>query len=611
MISISNLCYRVPSKELFNECDALIYEKDKIAVVGANGVGKTSLFELIQNPNLIDNGEIKLNKNCKFSVLSQEIRDLETSALDYVLDGDSEYRRLSEAIINAESNAPDKLPELHQKFSECEGYQAVSKASAILYGLGIRTESIQSPVKSFSGGWRMRINLARTLMTPANFMLLDEPTNHLDMEALYWLEKWLQQFQGGYLLISHDRDFIDNVSNKIMHIENKKISLYTGNYSQFESLYVQKQMLQEKMFIKQQQKVEHLMSFVTKFKAKASKAKQAQSRIKKIAKMELIAKVNAKSPFNFDFFPLERVSNPLIKLDNIVLSYDEKIILKKINLVINHDSRIGLLGLNGAGKSTLIKCLSGNLSPAEGNIFVNKKLRVGYFAQHHVENLVLSSSPLSFIQKLSESASEQNIRDFLGGFGFHGETATSEIRNYSGGEKARLVLAALVWNKPNLLIMDEPTNHLDMEMRSALEMALQAYEGAIVTISHDRYFLSSVVDEFYLIHEQHIKPFDGNLSDYKQWLSSLKVSKVAQNNKESNYRHKRSLLNQVKNLELKMEKLRNTLKTIEDKLADNKYYQADMQTQLTQIHAEQKTLMHSLNELELTWIDLMEELDSL
>lgn len=611
MISISNLCYRVPSKELFNECDALIYEKDKIAVVGANGVGKTSLFELIQNPNLIDNGEIKLNKNCKFSVLSQEIRDLESSALDYVLDGDSEYRRLSEAIIHAESNAPDKLPELHQKFSECEGYQAVSKASSILYGLGIRSESIHSPVKSFSGGWRMRINLARTLMTPANFMLLDEPTNHLDMEALYWLEKWLQQFQGGYLLISHDRDFIDNVSNKIIHIENKKISLYTGNYSQFESLYVQKQMLQEKMFIKQQQKIEHLMSFVSKFKAKASKAKQAQSRIKKIAKMELIAKVNAKSPFNFDFFPLDRVSNPLIKLDNIVLSYDEKTILKKINLVINHDSRIGLLGLNGAGKSTLIKCLSGNLSPAEGNIFVNKKLRVGYFAQHHVENLVSSSSPLSFIQKLSEGASEQNIRDFLGGFGFHGETATSEIRNYSGGEKARLVLAALVWNKPNLLIMDEPTNHLDMEMRSALEMALQVYDGAIVTISHDRYFLSSVVDEFYLIHEQHIKPFDGNLSDYKQWLSSLKVNKVAQNNKESNYRHKRSLLNQVKNLELKMEKLRNTLKTIEDKLADNKYYQADMQTQLTQIHAEQKSLMHSLNELEVTWIDLMEELDSL
>ncbi len=519
MLELRDVSLRRGPRLLFANADLTLHSGQRVGVTGANGTGKSSLFALLRGELHADTGDCRLPPNWTIAQVAQETPALDIPALDYVLRGDAELERLQAQLRDAETaHDGHLLAQLHAQLEAIDGYSAPSRAARLMHGLGFKADQERLPVAQFSGGWRMRLNLAQALMCRSDLLLLDEPTNHLDLDAVLWLEEWLQRYPGMLLLISHDREFLDRTVQHILHIEREQVRLYAGNYSEFENRRAELLAQQQSAFERQQREIAHIQHFIDRFKAKASKAKQAQSRIKALGRLERIAAAHADSPFHFEFPAPAKLPHPLLQLEKISAGYADTTILSNVELSLAPGDRLGLLGPNGAGKSTLIKLLAGVIEPQSGKRLPAPDLDIGYFAQHQLEQLHAQSSPLLHLQRLAPRASEQSLRDFLGGFGFAGARAESAVAPFSGGEKARLVLAMLVYQAPNLLLLDEPTNHLDLEMRLALELALQDYPGAVVLVSHDRHLLRTVTDSFLLVAGGQALPFDGDLDDYRRWL---------------------------------------------------------------------------------------------
>ena len=519
MLKLSNLTLARGVKRLLENANLTLFPGHKVGLIGPNGCGKSTLFALIRHKITQDSGEFDMPAKWVIAHVAQETPHSERSALDYTMDGDIELREVEAALAKAEHEnaAGEKLAELHEHFDHIGGYQSNSRAASLLSGLGFSDEQMQQPVATFSGGWRMRLNLAQALMCRSDLLLLDEPTNHLDLDAVMWLEDWLAQYTGTLLLITHDRDFLDAVVTTIVHLDNQKLNEYGGNYSTFERTRAMQLALQGSAYAKQQKQVAHLQSFINRFKAKATKAKQAQSRIKTLERMELIAAAHVDSPFSFSFREPEAKPRQLLHLKEAELGYGAKTILPSVEWRLFYGDKIGLLGPNGAGKSTLVKSLAGTLALKHGGRFEGQGLKIGYFAQHQIEQLRLDESPIQHMKRLDPQTREQEFRNFLGGFDFRGNNADAAIAPFSGGEKARLALALLVWQKPNLLLLDEPTNHLDIEMREAVAEALQDFDGTLVVVAHDRHLLKACADQLWLVADGKVGEFDGDLDDYKKW----------------------------------------------------------------------------------------------
>ena len=607
-----------------------------MAIIGANGAGKTSLFKLILGEISPDAGMFSLPGNCRVSHMAQEVTAGQRQALDYVMDGHKQLRALEAQLSEAEAAHDDqKLAHIHGELDGISAYLAPVTAEKLLHGLGFSQSDMNRPVNDFSGGWRIRLNLAQALMSPCDLLLLDEPTNHLDLDAMLWLEQWLKRFTGTVLFISHDRDFIDAVSTHILHFEHKLLNQYTGTYSAFEMQRAEKLAQQQSKYEKQQQRISEIESFVSRFKAKASKAKQAQSRVKELERMALIAPAHIDSPFNFHFPVSEKISSPLLNLQKCDLGYGDKAILHQFSTSILPGMRIGLLGPNGAGKSTLIKSLVGDIKPLTGQRSTGEHLRIGYFAQHQLEALDLNASPFLHLQRINPKASDQDIRRFLGGFDFRGDAALEKITRFSGGEKARLALAIIAWQKPNLLMLDEPTNHLDLEMRHALTEALQNFEGAIIVVSHDRHLLKNTVDTFFLVAEGKVEEFKGDLHDYEIWLQnydplaysgsldtgeSVVLANGLQNESSEDKKERKRiaaekrkklspLKKQLTQSESIMSKTQEHLAVLEGKLADSGLYAHENKEKLKALLDEQSKQKQILEEAELQWFDLSEEIE--
>ncbi len=632
MLKFTNLSLRRGPRELLQDVNLTIHHGQKVGVTGSNGVGKSSLFSLILGQLHADCGDIFLPKDLVIAHVAQETPALDTTAIEYALDGDVQLRLLEKEIKQAEeNNQGEALAHLYAEMEAIDGYSAKSRAATLLNGLGFTTEQEQSEVKQFSGGWRMRLNLAQALMCRSDILLLDEPTNHLDLDAVIWLEAWLKNYKGTLLLISHDRDFLDNVADNIAHIEHQEVTLYSGNYSAFEVRRAEQLATQQSAYEKQQRDVQHMHKFVERFRAKATKAKQAQSRVKALERMELIAPAHVDSPFNFHFRQAEKMPNPLVTLVDVAVGYTEEPLLSNVKLTIHPGDRIGLLGHNGAGKSTLIKLLSGELNTLKGDITTAKELNIGYFAQHQLEQLDLEASPLLHLQRIDPKAAESDLRKYLGGFAFNNDMAIDPVTPLSGGEKARLVLALLVYQKPNLLLLDEPTNHLDLEMRHALTVAMQEFEGAMIIVSHDRHLLRTVTDNFYLVANGRVVEFDGSLEDYRQWLSQQSKSSSAlsgiagekentsadsQNKKQlrqqsaEKRKQLKPLQNKLKKLEKQMQELSSSKELLEEKLADNDIYSEDNKDNLKKLLQEQGQVDNVLQQVEIDWLEVSEELEN-
>ncbi|MBA7849661.1 ABC transporter ATP-binding protein [Enterobacter cloacae] len=630
MIVFSSLQIRRGVRVLLDNATATINPGQKVGLVGKNGCGKSTLLALLKNEISADGGNFTYPGNWQLAWVNQETPALSEPALDYVIDGDREYRKL-EAELNAanERNDGHAIATVHGKLDAIDAWTIRSRASSLLHGLGFSNEQLERPVSDFSGGWRMRLNLAQALICRSDLLLLDEPTNHLDLDAVIWLEKWLKSYQGTLILISHDRDFLDPVVDKIIHIEQQNMFEYTGNYSSFERQRATRLAQQQAMYESQQQRVAHLQSFVDRFKAKASKAKQAQSRIKMLERMEMIAPAHVDNPFHFSFREPESLPNPLLKMEKVSAGYGDRIILDSIKLNLVPGSRIGLLGRNGAGKSTLIKLLAGELNPVSGEIGLAKGIKLGYFAQHQLEFLRADESPIQHLARLAPQEMEQKLRDYLGGFGFQGDKVTENTERFSGGEKARLVLALIVWQRPNLLLLDEPTNHLDLDMRQALTEALIEFEGALVVVSHDRHLIRSTTDDLYLVHDGKVEPFDGDLEDYQQWLTDVQKqenqpeesAKENTNSAQARKDQKRReaelrtqtqpLRKEIARLEKEMEKLNATLADVEEKLGDSGLYDQSRKAELTDCLQTQAKTKSSLEECEMAWLDAQEQLEAM
>jgi ATP-binding cassette, subfamily F, member 3 len=520
MLKFTDLSLRRGARVLFRGADFAVHPGWRVGLTGANGTGKSSLFALIRGELSPDEGTCEHPAEWVIASVAQETPATQRTALDYVLDGDAELRALEAELRRAEASGDGtRMARVHERLDSVDAWRAPSRAGRLLHGLGFREADLQRPVSDFSGGWRMRLNLAQALMCRSDLLLLDEPTNHLDLDAVLWLEQWLAAYPGTLLLVSHDRAFLDGVVDHVAHIEQQRVTLYAGNYSSFELQRAEVLAQQQALFERQQREVAHMERFVARFRAKATKARQAQSRIKALERMTRVTPAHADSPFRFTFPTPGRMPDPLLKLEDVRAGYPGHVVLDGVRLALRPGDRIGLLGPNGAGKSTLIRVLAGDRTPLAGVRDPAPGLAVGYFAQHQLEQLDPGGSPLLHLQRLDPRATEQSLRDFLGGFGFGGDAALACVAPFSGGEKARLVLAMLVYQRPNLLLLDEPTNHLDLEMRLALELALQEYEGALVVVSHDRHLLESVCDELWLVSGASVAPFDGDLEDYRQWLA--------------------------------------------------------------------------------------------
>lgn len=634
MIFFTDLTLKRGQSVLLENASATIHTGQKIGLVGKNGCGKSSLLALLKNELGAEGGEVKYPQNWSIAWVNQETPALEISALEYVIQGDREYTRLSQALAqaNAENNG-NLIAALHSQLDTIDAWSIQARASTLLNGLGFNQEQLHLSVKSFSGGWRMRLNLAQALICRSDLLLLDEPTNHLDLDAVIWLERWLSQYRGTLILISHDRDFLDPIIDRVFHIEQQKISEYTGNYSAFEIQRATKLAQQNAAFAQQQMKIAHLQKFIDRFKAKATKAKQAQSRVKALEKMELIAPAYADSPFSFEFREPLSLPSPLLMMEKVSAGYGEKTILQSIKLNLVPGSRIGLLGRNGAGKSTLIKILAGEILPQSGTIQLAKGVQLGYFAQHQLDTLRAEESPLWHLNRLAPEKSEQELRNYLGGFAFHGDKVKQTVGSFSGGEKARLVLALIVWQRPNLLLLDEPTNHLDLDMRQALTEALTQYEGSLVIVSHDRHLLRSTVNEFYLVHDGKAEEFSGDLEDYQKWLSELNaqlefakksenttasdkenslVNRKEQKRLEAERRQQAApLRKKVAQLEKELEKQSVLLNELEQTLALPELYEAENKSKLNDTLTRQVQAKKQLEEIETAWLMLQEELDAL
>lgn len=633
MIRLQQLNLHLGTKVILNQAELTVHDGHKLAVVGANGAGKSTLFKLLLGQLVPDQGELYVPKNWRIAHMAQEVAASEKTALDYVLDGHEQFREIEMAISAAEANQQDQeLARLHGEFELIHGYQVPHLAATMLAGLGFKPEQIHQPVSAFSGGWRMRLNLAKALIMPSDLLLLDEPTNHLDLDAAMWLESFLQKYRGTLLLISHDRDFIDSVANGIIHLHNTQLHLYSGNYADFERRRAERLAQQQSLYEQQQSQIAHIESFITRFKAKASKAKQAQSRVKALERMEKIAPAHVDGEFHFEFPNADKYSDPLLTLEQASVGYGDNVQLQNLNLSLRPGDRIGLLGANGAGKSTLIKAMVSQLPVMSGEHFAGEYLSVGYFAQHQVDELELSISPVEHLQKLTEGTSEQVARNFIGGFGFHGDQAVESCESFSGGELARLALARIAWLKPNLLILDEPTNHLDLDMRHALTMALQNYDGAIVVVSHDRHLLSNTVDEFWLVHDGLVDVFDGDLDDYRLFIKQALNDQAGgeekkiqtadnQNSAEAKKEKKRKeaelrkrlspLKKSVEKLEAKVESLQEQLSALEEQLADSSLYDDSNKSKLQTVLNDQSEVKQALETTEEQWMEKLEELEEM
>ncbi|HWP01702.1 MAG TPA: ATP-binding cassette domain-containing protein [Methylococcus sp.] len=519
MLVFRNVTLRVGGRVLFEDASFSIHRGQKVGVTGANGVGKSSLFNLLIGSMQADAGEVEIPAGLAIAHVMQEMPEDDRSAVEFVLDGDTEFRRIEHEIVQAESRGDGlAVARCHARYEAIGGYQARSRAARLLAGLGFTARDVDRPVTAFSGGWRMRLALARALMARSDLLLLDEPTNHLDLDAVLWLQEWLSTYRGTLLFVSHDRDFLDGLADHILHLEDRRITLHTGNFSAFEEMRAQRLAQNQMTYQRQQAEIARLEKFVNRFRAKASKARQVQSRLKLLEKMGVISRAHVDSPFEFAFRTPDKMPRPLLQVESVAVGHDHRPWLQGVDFSLIPGDRVALLGRNGAGKSTLIRMLAGVLAPLSGMRKASGELRIGYFAQHQLELLRLDESALRHVQRLDEQIPEKEIRDYLAGFGFRGERVLEPVSGFSGGEKARLVLALIVYRRPNLLLLDEPTNHLDLEMRQALIRALQEFEGAVVLVSHDSYLLRAVTDTFFLVSEGRVTPFAGDLDDYRAWL---------------------------------------------------------------------------------------------
>ncbi|MGN6319290.1 ATP-binding cassette domain-containing protein [Trinickia sp.] len=635
-------------KPLFDATSFTLNPGEKAGLVGANGAGKSTLFSVLRGELHADAGDFTMPPSWRIAHVAQETPAVEKTALEYTLDGDTALREIEARITQAEAaHDGEALAHEHAAFADADGYTAPARAEALLLGLGFTLAQTREQVASFSGGWRMRLNLAQALMCRSDLLLLDEPTNHLDLDAIVWLEDWLGRYAGTLVIISHDREFLDAVCNVTLHLENRQIKRYGGNYSQFEILRAQQLALQQSAFEKQQKTIAHLQSFIDRFKAKATKARQAQSRMKALEKMELIAPAHAASPFTFEFRTPDAAPNPMLVMEDMRCGYHaddgtDIPILEGVTLSVQNGQRIGLLGANGQGKSTLVKTLAGTLAPLGGKMRAARGLVIGYFAQHQLETLRPDDSPLAHLARIAPDTREQELRDYLGGFSFSGDMASSPIGPFSGGEKARLALALIIWQKPNLLLLDEPTNHLDLETRHALTMALAQFEGTLILVSHDRHLLRATTDQFMLVAKHRLQPFDGDLDDYRDWLlqhasetrAAAKAAAQAgasgasmdgelsagnrkdQRRQEAEARQKLSQLKKplqtrIAKLEKEMDALNAEKATLDAFVADNASYEPAMKAKLTEALKRQAEVHARLEALEANWLDAQEELEQI
>ncbi|MCK9797488.1 ABC transporter ATP-binding protein [Pseudomonas chlororaphis] len=628
MIRLQNLTLQRGPQRLLEDAELTLHAGHKAGLIGANGAGKSSLFALLRGELHPDSGDCFLPADWRIAHMRQEVDTLERLAVDYVLDGDLRLRQVQRELAAAEASHDGAAQaRLHAELDSADGYTADARARKLLAGLGFTNEQMDRQVGDFSGGWRMRLNLAQALMCPSDLLLLDEPTNHLDLDAIIWLEEWLKSYPGTLLLISHDRDFLDAVVDHVAHVDQRKITLYRGGYSAFERARAERLAQQQQAYEKQQAQRAHMESYIARFKAQATKARQAQSRIKALERMEELSAAHVDSPFDFTFRESMKISSPLIDLSDARLGYGERAVLEKVKLQLTPGARIGLLGPNGAGKSTLIKNLAGELQPLSGRLTRGENTVVGYFAQHQLDSLDSKASPLLHLQRLAPTEREQPLRDFLGGFDFRGARIDEPVLNFSGGEKARLALALIAWERPNLLLLDEPTNHLDLEMRLALTMALQEFSGAVLVVSHDRHLLKSTTDNFYLVADGKVEEFDGDLDDYTRWLVDYrqrnapvsntpvnpdKTDKKAQRQAAAALRqqlapHKR----EADKLEAELGKVHERLAKIEASLGDSGIYEAARKDELRDLLAEQAKLKVREGQLEESWMEALELLESL
>ena len=641
MIQFRNLRLARGAKVLVESASLQIHPGWKVGLTGANGCGKSSLFALLRDQLHQDQGDLEMPPGWVIAHVAQETPGSARSALDHVLDGDAELRDV-EAALQAAEAAHDgaHIGELHARLGEIDGYAARARAAALLDGLGFLPSDLDRPVADFSGGWRMRLNLGQALMCRSDLLLLDEPTNHLDLDAVIWLEQWLREYPGTLLLISHDREFLDACVDHVAHIENQRLTLYTGTYSDFERQRAERLAQQQSLFERQQREVAHIEDYIRRFRAKATKARQAQSRIKALERMERIAAAHVDTPFSFAFRPSPAAPDPLLVIENGAVGYGDKPVLDGLTLTLRPGERVGLLGRNGAGKSTLIKLLAQTLTLSAGSRSEGKGLATGYFAQHQLETLRPDESPLQHLLRLDPGVREQDARNYLGGFDFRGDTVgeasvtgvNSPCGRFSGGEKSRLALALLIWRQPNLLLLDEPTNHLDLEMRHALTLALQDFEGAMVLVSHDRALLRATCDRFLLVDAGRVQPFDGDLDDYRDWLaarraesaqaaqcpqrSADKASRKADREQAAGERQarlaaRRPLVKEREQLERKLGGWQSEKKLLDERLADPALYASGDSALLQQLLRRQAELSGEIDSAELRWLEIEEQLEAL
>jgi ATP-binding cassette subfamily F protein 3 len=621
MIRFSNLTLARGAKVLLEGADATLNPGERIGLIGANGSGKSSLFALLRGELHADKGDADFPPGWRIAHVAQETPALDRPAVEYAIDGDTTLRRLESELAEAEhANDGHRIGEVHALLADADAYTARSRAERLLVGLGFRQEDLGRPVSGFSGGWRMRLNLAQALMCPSDLLLLDEPTNHLDLDAILWVEEWLKRYAGTLLVISHDRDFLDGLVTTILHIDQRKLRRYGGNYSAFEEQRAQAVVLAESQRARQERERAHLQSFIDRFKAKATKARQAQSRMKMLARMEDLAPLHVAAPFSFEFREPLRAPNPLLVLEGVAAGYrgsaGEKAVLSGVDFSLLSGERYGLLGINGAGKSTFIKTIAGALAPLAGTATFNKGLAVGYFAQHQLEMLDDAASPLLHLQRLAPNAREQELRNFLGMFNFPGDRALGPIADFSGGEKARLALALIVWRRPNLLLLDEPTNHLDLETREALTVALAQFEGTLVLVSHDRYLLRATTEQFLIVADGRLRPFDGDLDDYRDWLLKSKAGRTEaaapprRTVRRAPPGSRRILLSRIQRLEELISRVNAKKAQVEADLADPAIYREASRAALHEAQADLAHLARELGELEGEWLEKQAELEN-
>jgi ATP-binding cassette subfamily F protein 3 len=618
MIRLHQLTLQRGVQRLLDTATVTLQPRRKIALVGRNGSGKSSLFALLLGQISPESGELTLPAGCRIAHMAQEIAHSDRTAIDFVLDGHTALREIQARIAAAEAaNETMQLGELYAELEAQGGYHAEPQAAELLHGLGFAATDQHRPVTEFSGGWRIRLNLAQALMRPSDLLLLDEPTNHLDLDTIAWLERRLQHYPGTLICISHDRDFIDQVADGILHLTGQQLHLYSGHYTDFERQRAAQIATQQARYTQQQQQIRQIQGFIDRFRAKASKAKQAQSRLKQLANLEQVAQVQTDSPFRLQFLPPEPLSQPLLNAQDLQLGYTDQPILRQVHLSLLPGDRIGLLGVNGAGKSTLIQGLTGTLTPQAGEVIHGEHCRIGYFAQHQLEALDTDASALVHLQRAKPTATDAQVRQFLGGFDFRGDQALVPIAPFSGGEKARLALALIVWQQPNLLLLDEPTNHLDLEMRSALTLALQTFTGALVVVSHDRHLLRHSVDQYWLVAHGQVSEFRGTLDEYEPHTSPTspttrqtthQPAKQQRQQAAATRKAQASIQRKIQRVEHRMEQLDAELHALATKLSDPTLYTTHDNTKLPELTQRQTQLQRDRDALDDDWLQLHEQL---